>query len=161
MMQYVLVFPHCPVFNGPGITDVMLIRKAKPAWLMGRLNLVGGKVSPGESFDQAAEREYGEETGLSSYGYRRAGTIRSNRSDFVIGVYTCQTEWATIRSIEGEPVEWYDWADVRNDPALMENLKTVIPLLLAGMEGWTLLHSRNDTGEECCSVEWEAAHVSA
>jgi 8-oxo-dGTP pyrophosphatase MutT (NUDIX family) len=161
MMQYVLVYPYCPVFNGPDIVDVMLIRKAKPAWQKGRLNLVGGKVEPGESFDQAAEREFGEETGLSSYGYRRAGTIRSDRSDFVIGVYTCNTEWKEIQSEPGEPVAWYDWADVKDDPALMENLKTVIPLLQADMRGWTLLHSRNDAGQECCSIEWEDAHVTA
>lgn len=161
MMQYVLIFPISPVFCGPGIENVMLIRKAKPAWQAGRLNLVGGKVEPGESFDLAAKREYTEETGLSSYDYKRVGTIRSDRSDFVIGVYTCETVWEQITSEPGEPVDWYEWGDVKNDPALMDNLKTAIPLMLAGMEGWTLLHGRDDAGRECCKIEWEAAHVTA
>jgi len=160
MMQYVLVFPHCPVFNGPDVHDVMLIRKAKPEWQKGRLNLVGGKVEPGESFDQAAVREFIEETGLDCYNFQRAGTIRSDRSGFVLGVYTCDTVWAEIKSEPLEKVDWFVWEEVRTDRALMDNLRVVIPLLLAGMTGWELIHGRDDAGHEICKIEWEPAHVA-
>ena len=157
MQKYVLVFPY----NGtPECNDVMLIRKAKPEWQKGRLNLVGGKVEPGESFFAAAEREFREETGLDTLAFDRAGTIRSTGSDFIIGVFTCET-WREhkIISEELEPVDWYDWYSVKDDPALMDNLKVVIPLLLSGMEGWTVLHGRDEAGRPACFIEWEHQHA--
>ena len=74
MQEYVLVFPFDPREQG----RIMLIRKAKPEWQRGRLNLVGGKVEPGESFDDAAVREFAEETQVPADGFRRVGTIRSD-----------------------------------------------------------------------------------
>jgi len=47
----------------PTLTKVVLIRKNKPEWMAGLLNAVGGHVEEGETFEQAAQREYHEETG--------------------------------------------------------------------------------------------------
>jgi 8-oxo-dGTP diphosphatase len=44
--------------------QVVLIRKARPAWQAGRLNGVGGKIEAGESSLAAMVREYHEETGV-------------------------------------------------------------------------------------------------
>jgi len=155
MQKYVLVYPF-PTYGD----DVMLIRKAKPEWQRGRLNLVGGKVEPGESFDSAAEREFREETELDGQEFRRVGTIRSDNSDFVLGVYSCWT-WRENRIISEptELVEWFKWDAVKNDPALMDNLRLVIPLIRAGMRDWTILHGRNDAGEQSCMIEWERQHA--
>jgi 8-oxo-dGTP diphosphatase len=45
---------------------VLLINKLRPAWQCGKLNGIGGKVEPGESFPQAMIRECHEETGIST-----------------------------------------------------------------------------------------------
>jgi 8-oxo-dGTP diphosphatase len=45
---------------------VLLIQKARPAWQRGKLNGIGGKVEPGETFQQAMIRECWEETGIST-----------------------------------------------------------------------------------------------
>lgn len=44
--------------------SVLLIKKRRPSWQIGRLNGVGGRVEPGESIDDAMSREFREETGL-------------------------------------------------------------------------------------------------
>jgi len=48
----------------PTMTKVALIRKSKPDWMAGKLNAVGGHVEEGETFEQAADREFTEETGM-------------------------------------------------------------------------------------------------
>lgn len=47
-----------------GLEEVLLIKKTKPAWQLGRLNGVGGKVEFGETFEQAMSREFFEETNI-------------------------------------------------------------------------------------------------
>ena len=46
-------------------TRVLLIRKRRPAWQAGKLNGLGGKVEPGESFHDALVRELCEELGIA------------------------------------------------------------------------------------------------
>jgi 8-oxo-dGTP diphosphatase len=43
---------------------VVLIHKTRPAWQAGRVNVLGGKVAPGESAAAAARREVREEAGV-------------------------------------------------------------------------------------------------
>jgi 8-oxo-dGTP diphosphatase len=45
--------------------NVVILRKANPAWQRGKWNGVGGKVEIDESFDDAMVREFEEETGLN------------------------------------------------------------------------------------------------
>ena len=45
-------------------TQVVLIRKNRPAWQAGHLNGVGGKIEMGETPIEAMTREFEEETGL-------------------------------------------------------------------------------------------------
>ena len=54
----------CGFFFSPDRGRVLLIRKRRPAWQVGRLNGVGGKIEPGESPAQAMCREFREEAGL-------------------------------------------------------------------------------------------------
>lgn len=48
-------------------TEVVLIRKTKPAWQAGKLNGVGGKIEAGEYCNVAMAREFEEETGVKTF----------------------------------------------------------------------------------------------
>jgi len=47
-------------------TQVLLIKKTKPAWQLGLVNAIGGKIEAGETPLQAMVREYKEETDLDT-----------------------------------------------------------------------------------------------
>lgn len=49
-----------------GVRHVTLIQKAKPRWLKGKWNGVGGKKNVGEDWGEAMAREFLEETGVST-----------------------------------------------------------------------------------------------
>lgn len=59
MQQYVLGF----AFNKTGSRVTMII-KNRPVWQAGKLNGVGGKVEPGETYVQAMSREFREEASV-------------------------------------------------------------------------------------------------
>jgi 8-oxo-dGTP pyrophosphatase MutT (NUDIX family) len=59
-IQYVVV--HAIDLREPW--RVLLVLKDRPEHLKGRLNLLGGKIEPGESITEAAIRELKEESGL-------------------------------------------------------------------------------------------------
>jgi 8-oxo-dGTP diphosphatase len=52
------------------LTKVVLIRKNRPEWQKGKLNGVGGKVEENESPWDAIHREFFEETGVVTTGWR-------------------------------------------------------------------------------------------
>lgn len=54
----------CGFLFSRDLTNVVLIRKLKPEWQRGKLNGVGGKIEPGETWLQAMGREFREEAGL-------------------------------------------------------------------------------------------------
>ncbi|HEV2071076.1 MAG TPA: NUDIX domain-containing protein [Acidimicrobiales bacterium] len=54
---------------------VVLIRKNRPRWQLGRLNGVGGKVEPGETLDAAMRREFTEETGVYVQDWHHFATL--------------------------------------------------------------------------------------
>lgn len=67
---YVCGFLFMPNRQNGG-TDVVLIRKNKPDWQAGKLNGVGGKIEEGEMPYDAMVREFEEETGLPTSGWRQ------------------------------------------------------------------------------------------
>lgn len=52
-------------------SEVLLIRKEKPAWQKGRLNGIGGKVKEGEIEPDAMRREFIEEAGVDIGEWQR------------------------------------------------------------------------------------------
>ena len=48
----------------PDRRRVVLVHKTRPAWQMGRVNALGGKLDPGEGATDAARREVREEAGV-------------------------------------------------------------------------------------------------
>jgi 8-oxo-dGTP pyrophosphatase MutT (NUDIX family) len=125
-----------------------LVRKARPDWQRGRLNLPGGRLEPGEDPAAAMERELREETGLvrrPELATRVGGVIRGPGRVIHCGVVPVPPPPAGRRPPPGgdEPFEWYPWARARVDPDLIPNLRVVVPLLLAGVAGWEIW---NDSG---------------
>ncbi len=64
MVEYVLCYAES--IDNPDIDWVVLVDKTSPSWQIGRLNLPGGKVEPGETPVRAAVRELREETSLEA-----------------------------------------------------------------------------------------------
>lgn len=68
--------------------QVLLIRKARPAWQRGKLNGIGGHVEPGETYAQAMEREFVEETQINKpIQWEHFVTLRGNRSQHPAGPF--------------------------------------------------------------------------
>jgi 8-oxo-dGTP pyrophosphatase MutT (NUDIX family) len=136
MKEYVIVFARKPTSD----LEVLLVLKDKPEWQKGKLNLLGGKIEPGEIPEEAAKRELMEESGLDCLSY----PILCGR---IVGkdwtVYCCvtdviDTQQLTPRPEETEVVAWYHWPTIFGDSRLIPNLKIIIPLLRMGSTGWTL-----------------------
>lgn len=64
MKEYVLGF----LFLDNG-ARVLLIRKMRPEHQKGRVNGIGGKVEPGETYSQAMAREFKEEAGVKGLAW--------------------------------------------------------------------------------------------
>jgi len=125
---YVLVY----AFAGD---EFVLVRKKKPEWQKGRLNLVGGKVEPNEPSIDAAIRELQEETGLMAKSIVFCGQIQDK--DTRIDCFTCRVSKNEL-SQDIEEVAWYKWADVKRDKDLIPNLRLIIPLLAYEVIGWKI-----------------------
>lgn len=63
------------LFDEPA-ENVLLIRKRRPAWMLGLLNGVGGKLEPGEIAAAAMEREMRAEAGVHILAERWTRVVR-------------------------------------------------------------------------------------
>ncbi len=55
-----------------------------------------------------------------------------------VKVDVCHNQKLEPRPEECEKVAWYDWTTVMDDKRLMPNLRIIIPLMMADVDGWTL-----------------------
>ena len=121
MIDYVLGF----AFDEKG-QNVVLIKKAKPAWQAGRYNAVGGKIEIGESPIQAMQREFREETGVSISGWKQTAVLTG--FDWKVHVFRTFGGIDKISSPTEEPVSAFA---VNNLPTnAISNLKWLVPLNL-------------------------------
>lgn len=157
MIEYVIVLPI--LWNGISQdNNVLLVLKDRPDWLKGRLNLVGGKIEPGETPEQAALRELKEESGLSAMhdtdsdwgGPKVCGRIIG--TECVVYCLNCnvvkinhKVPNISPREGETEEVKWHIWSAVKNDPRLMPNLRVIIPLLMLDSDGWTITDQKTSS----------------
>lgn len=147
--RYVLV---CTV-----VRDMLvLIRKIKPNWQNGMLNLPGGKVEPGEDYQVAAVRELREETGLECMGIEEMGSLEGDDYKVVVFNAIC-APYAVPETKTAEAVVWGFWSNLRVHPTLIPNLKIVVPLCQAGVPGWTLRDGYGATAHKSVknfNLEW-------
>lgn len=142
MIEYVLIYAYRP--DG----KITLVLKDRPASQKGKLNLVGGKIEPGEEPFFAAIREFKEETGLDIVSPQFSGMVSG--VDFKIYCFSVKIEDKfEIKPMEGETelVDWYDLS-VISDSRLMKNLRVVIPLFNSGMTGWTIKDDLSQTDND-------------
>lgn len=116
----------CGFLITPDRSRVLLIRKRRPAWQVGRLNGVGGKIEPGETPAQAIRREFREEAGLDISVWREVLVLTG--PDWQGHFFRAFGEVDAARSITDEQLEIHP---ARNLPLdVIPNLHWIIPLLL-------------------------------
>jgi 8-oxo-dGTP diphosphatase len=120
---------------------VVLIKKIKPLWQMGKLNGVGGKIEAGETALEAMVREFYEETGIhySSWNDFCVTESYNGQPDLRCHVHffsafappsvmlACQTMTDELISVESV----WRLLDLHTWPKLMENLPWLIPMALS------------------------------
>lgn len=141
-MKQDFVVAYCERHN-----EILIVNKDRPDWMKGRINLPGGKIDPEDAGPLAAAiRELKEESGLDplldpSYPEEaeEVGLVLGN--GFKIHIVKIEVDYSLPiepRPGETEIVEWVPWYNLRHNPRLMPNLRVIIPLLLAGVEGWQI-----------------------
>lgn len=123
MQQYTVGFAHVNGF-------VLLIHKRRgPEAVRGRLNGIGGKMEPGESFEACLSREVSEETGLYIIESRWKHTVTLTNPGWEVRFFTVELtedELGCARTVEDEPVGIYN---LSNLPIyVVPNLRWLIPL---------------------------------
>lgn len=109
---------------------VALILKQKPEWQKGLFNGIGGKVEEGETFEQAMEREFEEETGVIIFHDEWKPLCEIAGQDYVVKFYYGITDkLANCQTMEGEKVVIIAPEDLHNWKVI-ENLRWLIPLAI-------------------------------
>jgi 8-oxo-dGTP diphosphatase len=125
MKRYVVGFR----FDGD---NVLLIRKAKPEWQMGRLNGVGGKVEGGEESIAAMVREFREETGIDTvegdwkYVAKMQGCGLSIDEEWIVRVYASWGSNAAAQTTTDEEV--IQASSLSLPSSVLRNLHWLVPL---------------------------------
>ena len=77
--SYVVGFMFNPAENA-----VLLLRKNRPSWQVGKLNGIGGRIEGDETPQQAMRRECMEEVGLDCDQWKEFCVISVNRQRVVV-----------------------------------------------------------------------------
>jgi len=114
-------------------SHVLLIRKRRPAWQAGRLNGIGGKVEPGETFAQAMQREFREEAFLDLSDWQPALQL-SGQDDTVSSRTWSATFFRAFGDLHRARATTDEMLEIHRVDALplevIPNLRWIIPLLL-------------------------------
>lgn len=153
MQHYVLVHADTGGYNFDS-KKVLLVLKNKPSWQKNRLNLIGGKVEPGEDYTVAAYREFLEETGITCYSMKYMGLLSGD--DYNVHCFKTQVAEDAVlqpREAETELVAWYNWKNIVNDERLLPNLRVIIPMMDMDIANWEINYHNNIDGHDKYSYE--------
>lgn len=124
----------------PGLHNVALIEKQKPAWQAGRYNGIGGKVEGDETFSAAMSREFHEETGvlLPPEAWTQYAKITgADGRHFALHVfYAIDVALCDVRTTETEVVRVYPAKAVRlGHCTTLGNVPWLVAMAIAVAEG--------------------------
>lgn len=115
------------MFN-PAENSVLLLRKNRPSWQVGKLNGIGGRIEGDETPQQAMQRECIEEVGLHCDSWREFCVLSDERGwriHFLSAV-------GPIRNASKATDEEPEVVDIRALPFdVIPNLKWLIPMALS------------------------------
>jgi 8-oxo-dGTP diphosphatase len=107
-------------------SQVLLIRKNRPAWQAGHLNGIGGKVEAGESPHDAMVREFREEAALTIPLWQEILTLTG--TDWQGHFFRAFGPVAEARPLTDEQIEIHSTRNLPRDA--IRNLHWIIPLML-------------------------------
>lgn len=129
MQQYVLCFLY-----DKQIKHVALIRKNKPQWQAGKLNGIGGKVELWESIEEAAPREFLEETGVDIPQKQWRHFLTFSGVGYAVNTFVAfDDKIFDCKTMEAEKIEVVEIQNI-NFNECVDNLKWIIPLSLVKEE---------------------------
>lgn len=128
--EYVLGFAF-----DEGLNNVVLIRKAKPPFMRGRINGIGGKIDTEQEHRHpslAMSREFNEETGVQFLAdeWKRFAEITCSEGQ-LIQVFTTRSQVifdCGTNEDKGEIVSLYDPRQLPS--AVMNNVRWLVPMAL-------------------------------
>lgn len=123
MKRYTLGFVFTPDFS-----QVLLVLKNRPAWQVGKLNGLGGKIEEGETALEGMVRELTEESGLeiAAQQWMEAGAMEGNGWRVEVFAAVWEGELAAAKTLTDEPVAWYPTQPLPDH--VIDNLRWLIPL---------------------------------
>lgn len=119
--------------DGPAGNEILLAMK-KRGFGAGKWNGAGGKVEPGETYEQAAIRECEEEVGVTARNLQKAGELHFYDLPDVehyCHIYTTAKWDSDPHETEEMRPQWFAIADIPYDQMWPDD-KDWLPLLLAG-----------------------------
>lgn len=110
------------------LKKVVLIQKARPEWMVGKLNGVGGKIEEDEDSIEAMIREFHEETGVltDEKEWNYMGVMYGN--DYAVECYTMRGDISAVQTKEAEPVDIYKFPLPKAAGETLPNLAFLLPL---------------------------------
>lgn len=121
--------------------EQLLLGMKKRGFGHGKWNGFGGKVEPGESLEQAMQREAAEEVGIQVLNYEKRGilwfTFAGDRTALEVHVYLCEQFRGEIRESEEMRPAWFSIAELPWEQMWADD-PYWLPLLLQG----TCFHGR-------------------
>jgi 8-oxo-dGTP diphosphatase len=125
MKNYVAGF----MFNHE-LTQVALIKKARPEWQAGRYNGIGGHLEDNETYHEAMAREFFEETGHQTKPSDWKFFAELVEAEWYVAFYTSiMDDLSILKTTTDEEVVIIDVANLSNEPVI-SNLQWLIRLAL-------------------------------
>ncbi len=123
--EYVVGF----LFDAPK-EFVVMIQKNRPAWQAGFLNGPGGSIEPGETPEQAMQREFQEEAGVTISNWLAFAKLETD--NVVVHFFTAHRNANLPNpSPTDEEVSWYNIYGITGaDLPVLENIKFLVPMAL-------------------------------
>lgn len=112
------------------LEHVLLIHKTRPAWQVGKVNGLGGKIEPGEDMYDCITREIREESALETKKDQWVfiGNISSDTVSLDVLGYVYEGSLEDAQTVEDEVVAWFPVASLPSN--IISNLSWLIPMTI-------------------------------